>query len=61
MGLEGRLSLSVSTLARGSLTFEAYASSGVMNGGELSKYPIILARAFISPTANGTATCHHGA
>jgi hypothetical protein len=26
-------------MARGSLTFEAYASPGVKNGGELSKHP----------------------
>jgi hypothetical protein len=37
--LEGLLTWSVSTLARGSLAFEAFASPGVLYGGELSKYP----------------------
>jgi hypothetical protein len=39
IGLEGRLTCSKSTLARGSLAFEACASPGVKNGGELSKHP----------------------
>jgi hypothetical protein len=38
IGLEGRLTWSVSTLARGSLAFQAFASPGVKYGGELSKY-----------------------
>jgi hypothetical protein len=33
------LTWSVSTLARGSLAFEAFASPGVKNGEEFSKYP----------------------
>jgi hypothetical protein len=39
LGLERRLTWSVSTLVRGSLAFEARASPGVKNGRELSKYP----------------------
>jgi hypothetical protein len=39
VGLEGRLTSSVIIVARRSLAFEACASPGVKNGGELSKYP----------------------
>jgi hypothetical protein len=57
IGLEGRLTCGVCTLARGSLAFEACASPGVKTVGSFQS---TLARAFIWPTANGTAPCHHG-
>jgi hypothetical protein len=38
LGLEGLLTWSVSTVARGSLALKSCASPGVKNGGELSKY-----------------------
>jgi hypothetical protein len=54
MGLEGRLTCSVSTRARGLLAIQRIA--GRENGGELSKHPT--AGLYL---ANGTATGHHGA
>jgi hypothetical protein len=54
--LEGRLTCC--TLARGPLAFEAWVSPSVKIVGSFQS---TLARAFIRPTANGTAPCHHGA